>query len=444
MLACGGAALARSAPPPRFDDAAADSVAAGVLASAPSAGLTIAVARGGENVVLRGYGLANVKDRLPAAGDTVYPICSISKNFAAAAVLKLAEQGRVERGAPAARYLPDVAALPPEITVDTLLNHSSGLGSYNEGEDWDRIASRAIPHSEMVARISSSPHAPPGREWGYSNSAYYLAGLLVERVSGRSYWDFLRDSFFGPLGMRSAGPCAEAPPKARARGYRLEKGSLAGAEAENWWNPYAGGALCMTARDLLAWEAALDSGRALSAESVRAMRTPTRLADGRKYDYGLGTRLGSLDGHKLIGHTGSGQGFSTVLMRFPDDDLTIVVLKNFRGDPSAATIGARLARRLIGLPAFTPRRGAPAAAVLAAVAGDWIGDEGAFRLSSAEGRLRAEISGGPAVESAWMGGTTFVAGEEETVRFEVAKGRSDRASRYGAGLFESVIVRRKP
>jgi CubicO group peptidase (beta-lactamase class C family) len=295
----------------------------------------------------------------------------------------------------------------------------------------------------MVARISSSPHAPPGREWGYSNSAYYLAGLLVERVSGRSYWDFLRDSFFRPLGMRSAGPCAEAPPTARARGYRVEKGSLAGAEAENWRNPYAGGALCMTARDLLAWEAALDSGRALSAESVRAMRTPTRLANGRKYDYGLGTRLGSLDGHKLIGHTGGGQGFSTVLMRFPDDDLTIVVLKNFNGAPGAATIGARLARRLIGLPAFTPRRGAPPAAVLAAVAGDWVGDEGAFRLSSAEGRLRAEISGGPTVESAWMGGTTFVAGEEETGAVRGREGAERPCVAVRRGIVRVVIVRRK-
>ena len=204
------------------------------------------------------------------------------------------------------------------------------------------MAPRAIPRDEMLARIASAPRVPPGREWGYSNSAFYLAGVLVEKVSGKSYWEFLDEAFFRPLGMRRARPCAEVPPPARARGYRVENGSLVGAETENWSNPFAGGGLCMTSRELLAWEAALDSGRVLSAESVRAMRTPTRLADGRRYDYGLGTRMGTFEGHPVVGHTGGGQGFSTVLMRFPDDDLTVVVLKNYAAGPGASTIAARL------------------------------------------------------------------------------------------------------
>jgi D-alanyl-D-alanine carboxypeptidase len=444
FLLAGIAARALSDPPPRFDDDAASSVAAEVLAKAPSAGLTIAVARGGRTLFTRGWGLADVTAGVSASGDTVYPICSISKNFAAAAILKLAEQGRVDLSAPAARYLPGVAGLPAEVTVASLLNHSSGLGSYNDGPDWETLAPRAIPHAEMLARIASGKREPPGTEWGYSNSAFYIAGLLVERVSGKSYWAFLDGSFFRPLGMRRAAACADVPARSRARGHRVEKGSLVGAESENWRNPFAGGGLCLTAGELLAWEAALDSGRALSSESVRAMRTPTRLADKRRYDYGLGTRLGSLDGHPVLGHTGGGQGFSTVLMRFPDDDLTIVVLKNFSGGPGAATIGARLARRLLGMPAFEPRGGAAPKALLAAVAGDWIGDEGPFRLSSGDGVLRAEIPNGPVIESPWMGGTTFAAGEEETVRFEVVDGRSDRALQYGGGMFASVIRRRNP
>lgn len=444
VLLVGIASHALAAPPPRFDEEAANGIAAEILAASPSAGLVLAAERDGKTLFARGYGFSNVADRVAASGETVFPICSISKNFAAAAVLKLAEQGRVDRSAPASRYLAGVPGLPPEITVDALLNHSSGLGSYNEGDDWDRLATRAVPRDEMVARIASRPHSRPGEEWGYSNSAFYLAGLLVESVSGRSYWDFLGEAFFRPLGMRRAGPCADMAPPSRARGYRVEKGQLAGAETENWRNPYAGGGLCMTAGELLAWQAALDSGRALSAESVRAMRAPTRLSNGRRYDYGLGTRLGSLDGHPVLGHTGGGQGFSNVLVRFPDDDLTIVVLKNYAGGPGAAVIAARIARRLMGLPAFEPRGGAPPPALLSALSGDWTSDEGPFRLISRERRLQAEIPGGPTLESPWMGGTTFVAGEEQTVRFEVAKGRSDRAAQYGGGLFESVLVRRKP
>lgn len=442
LLVGAGSLAVLAAPPPRFDETAADAAASEVLSAKPGAGLVIAVARGGETLLARGWGLANVADGVAAAADTVFPICSISKNFAAAAVLKLAEEGRVDRSAPASRYLPGVPGLSGDITVDALLNHSSGLGSYNEGEDWDALAPRAIPHAEMVARIASRPHTPPGRGWGYSNSAFYLAGLLVERVSGRGYWDYLDESFFRPLGMRKAGPCADAPPPSRARGYRVEKGALAGAEAENWRNPFAGGGLCMTAGELLAWEAALDSGRALSPDSVRAMRTPTRFADGLRYDYGLGTRIGSLDGHRVVGHTGSGQGFTTVLVRYPEDDLTIVVLKNWSGGPGAATIAARLARRLLGIPAFTPRGSPPPAALLSAVAGDWASDDGPFRLSARGGKLVAEVPGGKTFESPWMGGSTFAAGDEETVRFHIVSGRADRGAQYAGGLFEGLVVRR--
>src|SRR5205085_12416330 len=130
----------------------------------------------------------------------------------------------------------------------------------------------------------------------------------------------------------------------------------------------------------------------------------TKLAGGRSYDYGLGTRIGALEGHAVLGHTGGGQGFSTVLMRFPDDDLTIVVLKNFVPGPGAAVIGARLARRLMRLPAFAPRGGVVPEAVLAAVAGDWIGDDGPFRLGPRDGQLHVELAGGSGgSDSPWMG-----------------------------------------
>jgi D-alanyl-D-alanine carboxypeptidase len=158
----------------------------------------------------------------------------------------------------------------------------------------------------MLARIRSAPHDAPGTAWGYSNSAFYLAGLLVERVTGKGYWDFLAQAFFEPLGMPVARPCARVPVTARAHGYRLTKAGLEDAETESWENPYAGGGLCMTAGDLLAWQAALDRGRALAPESVRRMRTPTKLASGNALDYGLGTRLGEL-GHPVLGHTGGGQ-----------------------------------------------------------------------------------------------------------------------------------------
>jgi len=434
VLLVGIASYALSAPPPRFDEDAADGVAAEILAASPSAGLVLAAERDGRTLFARGYGFANVTDRVAASGETVFPICSISKNFAAAAILKLAEQGRIDRSAPASRYLAGVPGLSPEITVDALLNHSSGLGSYNEGDDWDRLAPRAVPRDEMVARIASRPHSRPGEEWGYSNSAFYLAGLLVERVSGRSYWDFLGEAFFRPLGMRRAGPCAEMAPPSRARGYRVAKGSLAGAETENWRNPYAGGGLCMTAGELLAWQEALDSGRALSPESVRAMRAPTRLSNGRRYDYGLGTRLGSLEGHPVLGHTGGGQGFSNVLMRFPDDDLTIVVLKNYaagpgsgrdRGAPRAAVDGTA------GVRAET--RHAASGAPLGSVR----------RLDERRGRVPADLARAAA---AGRDPGRAHSGEPVDGRHDVRGGRgADRPLRGREGAVRpGLAVRRRP
>jgi hypothetical protein len=129
-------------------------------------------------------------------------------------------------------------------------------------------------------------------------------------------------------------------------------------------------------------------------------------------------------------------------MRFPDDDLTIVVFRNVASRPAAVTIAGRLARRLLGLRPFAPAAGAPPAEVLRAVAGDWIGDEGPFRLAARDGRLRVELPGGPTMEAPWMGGVSFAAGEDEVGRFEPGGGGEGRIVFYESGLFESVAVRK--
>jgi D-alanyl-D-alanine carboxypeptidase len=234
-----------------------DAVASEALAKSPG-GLTIAVARGGKLVLARGYGEADVARHIAASGETIYPICSISKNFAAAAVLKLVEQGKVDLDAPAARYFASDPLPGRAVTVRQLLNHTSGAGSYNDGPAWDRMKGTPVSQEQMLALIRAAEHGEPGRAWGYSNSAYYLAGLLVENVSGRDYWNFLEQTFFRPLGMKRSMACVAVSD--RARGSTSAGGGLQDAETESWANPFAGGGLCASAPDLLAWEAALDSG----------------------------------------------------------------------------------------------------------------------------------------------------------------------------------------
>ena len=440
----GAAAVALGAEPQSSpaDVAAADAVAAAVLAASPHAGLTIAVARGGRLEFAKGYGEADVALHVAAAGDTVYPICSISKNFAAAAVLKLVEQGRVELDAPVARYFPKDPLPGRAVTVRQLLNHTSGAGSYNDGPAWDAIKAKAISHAEMLALIAAGEHGEPGRTWGYSNSAFYLVGLLVENVGGKAYWDYLDAEFFRPLGMKRSRACTGPPSAGRAQGYRIRDGRVEDAETENWNNPFAGGGLCSTAPDLLAWEAALDAGRALRPASVRLMRTPTRPGVGPLLDYGLGTRMGSLAGHAALGHTGGGQGFSTVLLRLSDDDLTIVVLRNVASGPDARVIAARLARRLLGLPPFSPKDLPVPPDLLKALVGDWLGDSGPFRLRAQGERLEVEVGDALKLPAPYQGDLTFVAGEDEV--FVVPDGSAEWGLEYGGGLFDSPAHRQGP
>jgi D-alanyl-D-alanine carboxypeptidase len=442
VLALG--ALLAAAPQSETVESAADAAAAVLLASSPQAGLTIGVARRGA-VFAKGYGQADARTGEPASADTVYAICSISKNFAAAAVLKLAESGKLELDAPVARYLnPD--PLPGRIvTVRQLLNHTSGAGSYNEGADWSSLAAAPIPHDRMLARIASAPHASPGAAWGYSNSAFYLAGLLVERLSGKSYWEYLAQVFLEPLAMHHASACTSVT-QGRAHGRRVTKDGLEDAETESWENPFAGGGLCATAGDLLAWQAALDQGKALAPDSVRMMRAPTILAGGAAIDYGLGTRLGKLEGRPVVGHTGGGQGFSTVLVRFPKDDLTLVVLTTTSAT-EARIVAARLARRLLGLPAFAPMDLQVPGSLARAVSGRWLGDHGAAVIRPAPEATRIVVQlgdSGPTLPFAFQGGATFTVGEEDLVRFVVKDGRSVLALEYVGGLFDSATRRVAP
>ena len=436
--------LLAAAPQTKSSESAADSEAAALLASSPRAGLTIGVARGGA-VFAKGYGQADASTGEPASADTVYPICSISKNFATAAILKLAESGKLELNAPVARYFAQDPLPGRTVTVRQLLNHTSGAGSYNEGADWSALAASPIPHDRMLVRIASAPRATPGASWGYSNSAFYVAGLLVERLVGKSYWEYLAQAFFEPLGMSHASPCTAAS-KGRARGHRLTKDGLEDAETESWENPFAGGGLCTTAGDLLAWQAALDQSKALARESVHLMRAPTTLAGGAAVDYGLGTRLGELEGHPTVGHTGGGQGFSTVLLRFPKDDLTLVVLTTTSAT-EARVVAARLARRLLGLPAFAPKDLQVPASLARAVSGRWLGDYGAALIRPAPDgtRIVAELGESrPALSLAFQGGATFAIGEEDLVRFVVEDGRSLLGLEYVGGLFDSATRRVTP
>lgn len=291
-------------------------------------GMSVAVLRGDSVLLARGYGYANVELRVPASDSTVYQSGSVGKQFTAAAVVMLAEQGRLSLDDPITRFLPEGPAAWRRITVRHLLTHTSGIGDYTDStldvrrdyaeDDLVRLAARQV--LEFA----------PGDRWSYSNTGYVLLGIIIHRVTGVFYGDFLRDHVFRPVGMRTTRIISEADivPN-RAAGYRLVNDTL---KNQEWVSPSlnttADGALYFTVRDLAQWAIALNHWRIPSRTGLEASWTPVRLNSGGTYPYGFGWQITQQRGFRRIGHSGSWQGFQTTIQRYPDFDLTVMVLDN--------------------------------------------------------------------------------------------------------------------
>ncbi len=292
-------------------------------------GLSLLVARGGKIVLAEGFGLANVELQVPVKPETVFQSGSVGKQFTATAVMMLVEGAKIGLDDPLTKYFPEAPASWKEVTVRELLSHTAGFGDYpkdfNFRKDWTE--------AEELKLIESIPLSyPPGTKWQYSNFGYVTLGILIHRVTGEFYCDFLQQRIFQPLGMTSTRIISEADiiPN-RAAGYRLVKGEL---KNQEWVAPEvnmtADGSLYFTTLDLANWDAALYSDRLLKRSSLDLMWTPVRLKNGQpnKGNYGFGWFIEQRHGHLCIHHDGSWQGFETAIDRYVDDQLTVVALSN--------------------------------------------------------------------------------------------------------------------
>jgi D-alanyl-D-alanine carboxypeptidase len=342
---------------------AVDSIALAALRGEPLPGLSIAVVRGGEPVVLKGYGFADVENDVPATAETVYRIGSITKQFTAAAILRLAEQGRVSLDAPVGEYLSGLPTWADQVTVHQLLNHTSGIRSYTAlGPRWMEVMPLERTHEQMVALFRDEPaDFAPGERWLYNNSGYYLLGMIIEEVTGKPYAEYLEGEFFRPLGLASTVYCSERPLiKNRAEGYAVQDGRFVNDAPIDMTQPFSAGAYCSTVADLVRWARALAQGQVVSAESYGKMTTPTALPAGAEQAYGYGLAVGSLDGHPWVAHGGGINGFISQLAYYPEVDLAVAVLSNSGSAPSGR-IARDIARRALDLsaaPAGAPSRGA--------------------------------------------------------------------------------------
>ncbi len=314
-------------------------------------GAAIAIAKDGTVVHRAGYGLANVEWNIPNQADTVFRLASITKQFTAVAIMILAEQGKLRVDDPLTKFLPDYPTSGHHITVHHLLTHTSGIFSYTS--DPDAINKLLLDKSpqEICDSFSRIPFDfKPGARYLYNNSAYILLGMIIEKLSGMSYAEFIQKHIFDPLGMTKSYYLSNEPiVSCRASGYDEGPNGIQNARYLSMTQPHAAGALGSTVDDLILWNQALVENRIISAESLAQMHTSAVLDDGTATDYGYGWGLEPYQQHRAFHHGGGIFGFSTYISYLPDDALSIVVLTNYSGFDSSKIAGM-IARHMLGLP----------------------------------------------------------------------------------------------
>jgi CubicO group peptidase (beta-lactamase class C family) len=317
-----------------------------VRTGAPSA--SVAVVQNGAIVLAKAYGLARIDPPTPTTASMRYPIGSISKQFTAAAVAILAEEGKLGLDDPVAGFFPDLTRAD-EITIRQLLSHTAGIRDYWPQDYVPPAMHEPITTEALIGQWATQPlDFEPGSMYQYSNTGYVIAGAIVEKVSGKSLIDFFRERFFEPLGMDSVvdidqGALSEGDPK----GYqRFALGPLRPAPKDGRGWLFAAGPLAMTAADLAKWNVALIEGTVPGPEVFGELTREVVLDAGVGAGYGLGLRVTLEGNHRLVGHGGEVSGFTASNRLYPEEQIATVVLVNQDAVSVASTIGKRISELL--------------------------------------------------------------------------------------------------
>ena len=312
---------------------------------------TVLVAEGDRVILDKGYGYANIERQELNTPDTRFRLGSITKQFTAACILLLEERGKLKTDDLVNKYIADAPPTWDNITIFQLLTHTSGIPNFTSFPDYRETEAQTVTPEQLVARFRNKPlDFEPGTKWSYSNSGYALLGYVIEKISGQSYEEFVRENIFKPLGMKDSGYDSNSVVVPHhANGYSRKGDAMVNADYIDMTIPFSAGGLYSTTHDLLRWEQSLFGGKLLSSASLRKMTTPF------KNDYAMGLRVINRR-HLEISHGGDIEGFSTFLDYFPDKRLTIVSLSNVNG-PAAEVIGHRIAALVVyGVTTSSPQR----------------------------------------------------------------------------------------
>lgn len=305
-------------------------------------GVALLVARSGKVIRAQGYGFSNVELQVPVKPETVFQSGSLGKQFTATAVMMLVEEGKIRLDDPIKRYLKDGPDTWNQVTVRELLSHTAGFTDYPKNFDFRKD----YTEPQLLKIVEGIPFAfEPGTKWSYSNLGYLTLGVLIHRVTGEFYGDFLQERIFRPLGMTTTRIISESDivPN-RAAGYQLVKGEL---KNQDWVSPTlnttADGALYFSILDLAKWDAALYTEKLLKRSSLEQMWTVAKLKSGKENSghYGFGWFVENIDGKRVVRHEGEWQGFTSFITRHIDDQTTVVLLTNL-ADATLEPVGEEI------------------------------------------------------------------------------------------------------
>jgi D-alanyl-D-alanine carboxypeptidase len=316
-------------PPPAIVTAAHQAADAALKAGAPA--VQIAVSDNGRIIYSEAFGLSDRESAKAATPRSVLQTGSITKQFTAAAILRLAERGALTLDDRIEKFVPEFDPRGATITLRHLLSHTSGVGAIS-ASDYSPLT-----RQNFITLVNAQPpQFAPGTSWNYSNTGYRLLGFAIESITGQSFADFVHIEFALPLGLIDTGVCGKFNVPL-PDGYGVSQGGSNRIPAIDMSVPFAAGALCSTASDLVRWSYLLENGFVILPASYETMTTPAKLANNTLQPYGLGQFLQNQLGRRAVWHTGGIPGFQSSLVYFPDHDLAVAVIINALPAPAGVS-----------------------------------------------------------------------------------------------------------
>lgn len=320
-------------------------------------GAVILVAKDGVPVFRKAYGLANVELNVPNQPEYLFAIASMTKQFTAVCILQLVQQGKLSLQDDIRKYLPEFNTHGRVITIEHLLTHTSGIPNWEAKPEYEQRKALEQSQEEMLAFVMKDPLLfEPGSDFSYNDTGYYLVGLIIERVSGMRYGEYLQKNIFQPCGMKTSTVATrEKAIPLFVTGYSAARDTVfRQAEYFSWkWNQGLGNMLT-NVDDMLRWDEALYTDKLVRRDLVGKAWSSFVLADGRETNYGYGWDLSKYQDTEIISHAGGMPGFASFAVRIPSQHIFIVVLSNNAGGPAAIPAG-RIALRLAGKASSSPR-----------------------------------------------------------------------------------------